>query len=85
MPCSFATAEKLPLSTTRTNICIAANLSTAASVFLYGIDAIQGVWIRLTCSHPLCIPIGNSCYSLECHIGLPQWDIQIGEKEILDV
>src|SRR5258706_9642083 len=42
MPRSFATAEKLPFSTTRTKICSASNLSTGASVFLYGIDSIQG-------------------------------------------
>src|SRR5580658_9391645 len=46
IPRSFATAEKLPFSTTRTNICIASNLSTRTSVFLYGMDAMQGIAIH---------------------------------------
>src|SRR5258708_7041550 len=46
MPRSFATAEKLPFSTTRTKISSASNLSTCASVFLYGIHIIQGETIQ---------------------------------------
>jgi hypothetical protein len=30
---------------TRTNICIASNLSTPASLFLYGMDAMRGIAI----------------------------------------
>src|SRR4030095_8818519 len=32
-------------STTRTNICIASNLSTPTSVFLYGMNSMQGITI----------------------------------------
>src|SRR6266481_4961017 len=46
IPRSFATAEKLPFSTTRTKIFSASNLSTGASVFLYGIHFIQEETIR---------------------------------------
>src|SRR6266478_170923 len=35
IPRSFATAEKLPFSTNRTNICIASNLSTRTSIPLW--------------------------------------------------
>jgi len=44
-PRSFATAEKLPFSIARTNICIASNLSTAASTFLYGMDSKRGLCV----------------------------------------
>src|SRR4029077_9758972 len=49
IPRSFATAEKLPFSVTRTNICIASNLSTAASIFPCGIDALgrKAILLRL--------------------------------------
>src|ERR1700722_10267539 len=83
IPRSFATAEKLPFSTNRTNICIASNLSILTSVFLYGIDSRQDVTILAIVVRRknadkrsdlllLCIPVWNSQYSWiaksVCHV-----------------
>src|SRR5580704_16672273 len=56
IPRSFATAEKLPFSTARPNICIASNLSTAASIFLFGMDAMRGRAIQAFLLGMACIP-----------------------------
>src|ERR1700733_11601600 len=90
IPRSFATAEKLPFSTNRTNICIASNLSTRTSIPLWNrfyaksndsptCCPLQDCGQKKLPPLPPCIPIRNSRYSSSCQIGLQCRHIYIAD------
>src|ERR1700733_13109005 len=81
IPRSFATAEKLPFSTSLTNICIASNLSTRTSIPLWNrfyaksndspaCGPPQDRGQKQSFSLPERIPIRNSWCSSSCQICL---------------